>query len=252
MELNVFRNGWAAVVLVVTGIPLAVVGIIVAQSLGDYIAAMAVSIFAGILIFSLVCNGAIVLVSRLRRPLLLVHPFGLPLVQGLLLVLECTWIVALIRHDALVGIATSVTIASVSIAVFALAVASDAPANPARLERSQQRAAARDARPPAERRRRRIRAAVITGVLLAAVAVPVTLVQTTTTVHRGCDVAGSFYSGGTIIVSTTNCGDFFQFGTASDYRRTEGQFGTFDIVTRGYWLGIPSRPLLVELRPAGA
>ena len=99
---------------------------------------------------------------------------------------------------------------------------------------------------PAERRRRKVRAVVITGVLLAAVAVPVILVQTTTTVHPRCDVNGAFYSGGTIIVSSINCGDFARPGDQSDYDAVSGRFETYDIVTRGFWLG---HPLLVEFRP---
>ena len=247
MKLNVFRNGWMSVALVAAGIPLAFAGIVAAESLPDSIVMMAVWIFASILIFSLVLNGAITLGLRRSRPLLLVSPLALPLVQGVLLVLETVWIVALITQDAVVVIATSASMAGVSTAVFVLAIAvALLPKGPSNLELSQRRGAARDTRTPAERRRRKVRAVVITGVLFAAVAVPVILVQTTTTVHPRCDVNGAFYSGGTIIVSSINCGDFARPGDQSDYDAVSGRFETYDIVTRGFWLG---HPLLVELRP---
>lgn len=250
MKLNMFRNGWASIGLVAAGIPLAVIGIWSAGMLDDSISTMAVGIFASILIFSLVVNGAVMLAVRPGRPLLLVSPAGVPLVQAVLLALEGVWIGSILMKDAVVAILASVAIASISTAVFVIgiviAVTPDGHASARSLARAQARAAARDARTAADRRLRRIRAGVITGVLFAAVAVPVTVVQTTVTVYPGCAVNGAFYSGSTVILSSTNCGDFAQPGDEADYDELAGRYGTFDIVTRGYWLG---HPLLVELRP---
>jgi len=246
MKLNMFRNGWLAVALIAAGIPLAVLGILAAQSLDNYFSLAATSIFASVLLVSLVTNLAIALAWRPWRPPLLVTPSALPLVQTTLLAVEVVWLAAILTNNPLLGIVTSAALASVSIAVFVIVVVPDSLASGRMLERSQRRAAARDARTPAERGRRRIRAAVVAGVLVAAVGVPVAVVQTTTTVHPDCDINGAFYSGGTIIVSSTNCGDFAQPGSEVDYEAMAGRFGDYDIVSRGYWLG---HPWIVELRP---
>jgi hypothetical protein len=248
MKLNVFSNGWASVILIAAGIPLAAVGLAVASSLPDYFSLASTSVFAVILLASLVVNLSIALAWRPWRPLLLVVPTALPLVQSTLLVLEIVWILAIVTDSPLVGVPAGAAIAAVSIAAFVMTVVPDSIASSRSLERQQKRAAVRDARTPAERRRRRIRAGVITGTLFAAVAVPVIVVQSTVTVHPGCNVNGSVFTGGTIIVSSTDCGDFARPGFESDYDDVAGDFGTFDVVTRGYWLG---HPLLVELRPVG-
>jgi len=125
MKLNVFRSGWMSVALVAAGIPLALVALQLASGIYDFVGSAATSVFAMTLIVSLVCNSLIALAWRRYRPRLQVAPFAVPLVQGVLLIAEVVWLIAIHHDDVLVGLPAAVVIMCLSITVFAMIVVPD-------------------------------------------------------------------------------------------------------------------------------
>lgn len=122
MKLNAFRNGWMSVTLIAAGIPLTVVALVQAAEMRDIVSSAATTLFAYVLMASLACNMLIALIWRRYRSRTIVSPYGVPLVQGVLLAVAITWVVAIHSESYLLGIATSVLIVGLSIAVFAMVV----------------------------------------------------------------------------------------------------------------------------------